>query len=190
MKPRRDSGRWSGPAIALHWLMALMIVGLVVVGANMGDLPNSPDKVKVYAMHKSMGLAVLALLAVRLSWRWRAGAPAPVPGTPRWQRIVAATVQWAMYALMAAVPLAGWAYNSASNFPLQWFGLFNLPRLVAADPGARAFWHGMHEALAWTLVALALLHAAAALKHHFRDRDDTLRRMLPRLRRHSDTDAR
>ncbi|MFN3842046.1 MAG: cytochrome b [Rehaibacterium terrae] len=176
-------GRWSGPSIALHWLTALLVLGLLGVGLFMTELPNNPTKVKIYALHKSLGLTVLALVALRLLWRLYAGAPAPLPGTPRWQHLTATLVHWTMYALLIAVPLAGWAYNSASNFPLQWFGQFNLPRLVAPDPEMRAFWRALHGWLALTLALLALGHAAAALKHHYLDRDDTLRRMLPRFGR-------
>lgn len=190
MSLHRRLGRWSGISIALHWLVALLVLGLLLVGPLMTELPNNPTKVKVYALHKSMGLAVLALVALRLLWRLYAGAPAPVPGTPRWQHVAATVVHWAMYALLLAIPLAGWAYNSASNFPLQWFGLFNLPPLVAPDPGMRAFWRELHGWLAFSLAVLALGHAAAALKHHYLDRDDTLRRMLPRLTRGKGNDRR
>jgi cytochrome b561 len=77
------------------------------------------------------------------------------------------------------MPISGWVYNSASNFPLQWFGRVNLPAIVAPNPDIKHLAHEVHEALAWTIIALLLAHIAGALKHHFIDRDDTLRRMLP-----------
>lgn len=178
---RRD--RWTGPAIALHWLIAVLVLGMAILGLFMTELPNNPTKVKVYALHKSIGLSVLALVGARLLWRLFHRPPAPVPGMPRWQHVAAVGTHWAMYALLFAIPVSGWAYNSAANFPLQWFGLFNLPGLVAADLDAKPFWKAVHWWSFCALAALVAVHAAAALKHHYLDRDATLERMLPRFAR-------
>src|SRR3546814_3611041 len=96
----------------------------------------SSDLIKNYALYKSIGISVLALVLLRLVWRLFAG-PAPVAPGPRWQQRAAAITHVGLYALMLAIPLSGWAFNSASNFALRWFGWFNLPRLVAADPGLK-----------------------------------------------------
>jgi cytochrome b561 len=122
---------------------------------------------------------VLALTVLRLLWRLLAGTPAPPPGMPAWQRWAAGGSHGLLYAILLAMPLSGWLYNSASGFPLQWFGLFSLPKLSARDPELRAFALEMHE---WLFIALAIVvsvHALAALKHHYLDRDRTLVRMLP-----------
>jgi cytochrome b561 len=171
--------RWSTINIGLHWLTFLLILGLVPVGLLMDELPNSAFKVQVYALHKSFGLTVLALTLLRLLWRLLAGAAPRLEGTPAWQHALAQTVHAAMYALLLLIPLSGWLYNSASGFPLQWFGLFGLPRLSGYNPEVKEFAHEAHELLFYVLAVLVLLHAAAALKHHYFDRDATLARMLP-----------
>lgn len=177
---RNTAHRWGGASQALHWLIVLLILGQGAAGLVMVEMAVSPDKIRLYALHKSVGLTVLALAAIRLLWRLHAGAPAPVPGTPAWQRRAAAASHWLLYGLLFAIPLSGWLYNSAAGFPLQWFGLFNLPSIAPADPSLRRAAYAAHEWLFWLLVALALVHAAAALYHHAVLRDATLARMLPR----------
>ena len=181
MPIRNTTERWGWVSIGIHWLSLLMVLSLVVVGFVMQELPNSPTKIEVYALHKSFGLTLLALTVLRLLWRLVAGTPAPVPGTPRWQQVAAQASHGALYAILLAMPLSGWLYNSASGFPLKWFGLFSLPKLSGYDADVKAFALGMHE---WLFIALAIVvsvHAAAALKHHYFDRDATLARMLPGL---------
>lgn len=179
---RNHPDRWGTPSIALHWLTVLLIVAMAVLGLSMTELPTSMTKLRLYALHKSLGLSVLALTALRLGWRLYAGAPAAIAGTPRWQLRAAHLSHALLYLLLLAIPLSGWAYNSAANFALQWFGLFNLPKLVPADPGLKIVLREVHEALFWTLAAIVLVHAGAALWHHYRQRDLTLARMLPGLK--------
>lgn len=181
MPIRNTAERWGWVSLSLHWLTLLAIAGLVIVGFVMQELPNSPTKIQVYGLHKSFGLTVLALTVLRLLWRLVAGTPAPVPGTPRWQSFVAQATHGTLYVILLAMPLSGWLYNSASGFPLKWFGLFALPKLSGYDAGVKAFALAAHE---WLFIALAVIvtaHAAAALKHHYLDRDATLSRMLPGL---------
>jgi cytochrome b561 len=141
---------------------------------------NSPDKIQVYALHKSFGLTILALVVLRLLWRWYAGKPEPVPGMPGWQEKIAAVSHWGLYALLFAIPISGWVLNSAAGFPLQWFGLFNLPGIAGKDHDLHEAAEDLHELLFWVLVGLAVVHASAAFYHHLFQRDDTLARMLPR----------
>lgn len=180
MRLGNSSERWGGVSQGLHWLVAALILAQGVLGLVMVGLPNSPDKIHLYALHKSIGLTVLALAVLRLGWRLYAGAPAPLPGLHGWQRVGARLSHRLLYLLLFAVPLSGWLFNSAAGFPMQWFGLFNLPALAAADPALRAFAAALHAWLFWLLVAVTLAHAAAALHHHFVARDATLARMLPR----------
>lgn len=176
-----DTQRYGLVAIILHWLVALAILALLGVGLWMTELKNSPTKIEVYTWHKWVGLTVLALAAFRLLWRLYRRPPAPLPA-PAWQLRAAAATHGLMYLLMLAMPLSGWLQNSASGFPLTWFGLFKVPALIARDREAFAFWQQTHEWLAWTLMAVIALHLAATIKHHFVDRDSTLTRMLPRFR--------
>jgi cytochrome b561 len=172
--------RWGPVSQLLHWTIVLLILGQGTAGLLMTEMRNSPDKIQVYALHKSFGLTILALVMLRLLWRWYAGAPRSVVGTPQWQERIASLTHWALYALLFAIPLSGWALNSAAGFPLQWFGLFNLPAITGKDHDVHELAEELHELLFWILVSLALVHAAAAFYHHLFQRDDTLARMLPR----------
>ena len=170
--------RYTHTAIALHWLLALMIFGSFSVGVYMSDLPISPTRLKLYNWHKWAGVTILALSALRLLWRLTHRPPADLP-MPRWQRVAAHAAHWALYALFFAVPLAGWAYSSAAGFPVVWLGVLPLPDFVAPDRALAATLKQVHGALAWTLAAVVVLHLAGALKHHFMDRDGLLQRMRP-----------
>src|SRR5436190_22018410 len=112
---RNTAAQWGWVSVTLHWVTVLAIIGLALVGSNMGDMHNGPQKIQVFALHKSVGLTVLALTLLRLAWRLVAGAPAMVP-MPRWQRLAAHGSHVALYALLLAMPLSGWLYNSAAGF--------------------------------------------------------------------------
>jgi cytochrome b561 len=172
--------RWNRFSQLLHWLIALLIVGQGIVGLLMTGMSPSPDKIKVYLLHKSFGITVLMLVGLRVLWRLATRHPPIMPG-PAWQRWSASAVHGALYVMMFVLPLSGWLFNSASNFPLQWFGIVHLPALWGPDPMVKHWARQIHEYGFWTLAALVGLHAAAALKHHYFDHDDTLRRMLPGL---------
>ena len=178
LKNTRD--QWGSISKLLHWLVVLLILVMAWIGLTMGDLPNGPDKIATYALHKSIGITILVLVLLRLGWRLYAGAPAPVPGTPSWQDKIASLTHWALYALLLAMPISGWVVNSSSGFPLQWFGLVNLPAIVGRDQELLELAENMHETLFWILITLVVLHAAAAFYHHLFQRDATLARMLPR----------
>ena len=181
MSLKNTTDRWGGISQLLHWTIAILIVLIGIVGLVMGELPRSPKDFWVYTAHKSLGLALLALVVVRIGWRVYAGAPRPVPGTPRWQALLAAATHGAIYLLILAIPMSGWMLDSASGLrPLRWFGLVEVPKLVAPDEALAANAHGAHEWLFWLLMALVAGHAGAALYHHFIQRDATLARMLPR----------
>ena len=181
---RNNATQWGWVSIALHWATVLAIIGLAIVGTQMDELPTSLFKVKVYALHKSVGLTVLALTVLRLLWRLFAGAPALAP-MPRWQRLAAHASHVALYALLLAMPLSGWVLHSASaraGYALKWFGLFKVPAIAGYSPALKHLAHDVHEGLFKAILVVATIHVAAAFKHHFVDRDQTLRRMLPLLR--------
>jgi cytochrome b561 len=170
--------RYTSTAIALHWLLALGILGVFSLGLYMADLPFSPQRVKLYNWHKWAGVTILALSVFRLMWRLthRPPADAPMPG---WQQRAAHLVHGGLYLLFFAVPMMGWAYSSAAGFPIVWFGVLQLPDLLPVDKTLAEAIKPVHGWLAWTLVVIAALHVAAALKHQFVDRDGLIARMWP-----------
>ncbi len=173
-----SSERYSGPAIALHWLLALALLGAFAVGITMTDLPLSPQRLKLYNWHKWAGICILALSALRLLWRLTHRPPADVP-MPAWQRRASHATHHLLYLLFFAVPLAGWAYSSAAGFPIVVFGVLPLPDFVAPSKELAEAIKPLHKILAFTMAALVLVHVGAALKHHLVDRDGLLNRMRP-----------
>lgn len=170
--------RYTGVAIALHWVLALGIVGSFGMGLYMADLPLSPQKLKLYNWHKWAGVTLLSLSALRLLWRLTHRPPADPP-MPAWQARAAHATHLALYALFFAVPLVGWAYSSAAGFPIVWFGVLPLPDFVPVDKALAELIKPWHEGLAWAMAVLVLLHLGAALKHQFIDRDGLIGRMWP-----------
>lgn len=173
--------RYTGVAVALHWLVALLILGSFVVGTYMVNLGLSPWKLKVYSWHKWTGVTIFLLVALRLAWRVTHCPPALPAAVAAWQRHAAAIAHVLLYLLMLAVPLSGWVMSSAGGFPVVYFGAFQLPDLVAKDKGLFEVMKSVHFGLNKALLLLVLLHVAAALKHHYVDRDDVLARMVPFL---------
>lgn len=178
--PYRNVERWGPVSQLLHWAIVVLVLAMAVLGLTMTDMASGPDKIRVYALHKSIGLTILGLVVVRLAWRLVAGAPHPVPGTPGWQARAAAVTHGVLYLLLFAMPLSGWVLNSASGFPLRWFGLFNLPAIAPRGRDLHELAESAHELMFWVLALLVLAHAAAAVWHHLFLRDATLARMLPR----------
>ncbi len=171
--------RWNRFGMLLHWLLALLIIGLATVGLLMDDLPTGSLKMSVFNLHKSTGITVLALVGLRLVWRLAHRAPPPVAGTPTWQQRIAIATHGILYAMMFVMPISGWIFNSAGNHPFKWYGLFSVPNLTGPDDDLKHSAFAVHEYGFYVLAALVVLHAAATLKHHFFDKDATLARMLP-----------
>ena len=171
--------RYTGPAIALHWLIAVGLAGSFVLGLYMHDLPLSPAKLQLYAWHKWAGITLFMLVWARLAWRL-GHPPPPLPATmPARLRSAAAAAHGLLYVLMLAIPVSGWLMSSAKGVPTVWFGVVPLPDLVSRDKALGDLLATTHQALNFTLLGLIVAHAGAALKHHFVDRDDVLTRMLP-----------
>lgn len=170
--------RYTAPAIALHWLLALALFGLFGMGLYMTGLSMSPTRLKLYNWHKWAGVTVLALSFLRLAWRLTHRPPADV-AMPAWQARAAHAAHVALYLLFFAVPLAGWAYSSAAGFPVVWFGVLPLPDLVAPNRELAEAIKPLHWILAYTMAAIVVVHVAGAIKHQLVDRDGLLRRMWP-----------
>ncbi len=183
MNTASDSRRYTGFAIVLHWVLALALVIIFSVGLYMADLPFSPTRLKLFNWHKWAGITILLLSIVRLLWRLTHRPPA-LPqavtlGMPDWQMKAYHATHGLMYALFFIVPLVGWAYSSAAGFPIVLFGVLPLPDFVGADKALSELIKPWHEISAFALAGLVVLHVAAALKHHWIDKDGLLQRMLP-----------
>jgi cytochrome b561 len=178
MPARNSALRYGYVAQTLHWVVVGLLIVQVTLGKIADGLPLGLDKLALLARHKSFGITILGLAVIRLAWRW-IDRPPPPPLMPRWQQLAANLNHWALYALLFAMPLSGWMMSSASNYPVSWFGLVQLPDLVGPDRAFKERFQDLHHLLAWFLFALAGLHVAAALKHQFLDRDGLLFRMLP-----------
>lgn len=171
---------YSLAAVLLHWLTAALILAAAGIGLYMVDLDFSPAKLRTYSWHKWVGITILLLTALRLAWRQLAPPPPPL-ALPRWQARLAASVHLALYVLLFAIPISGWLMSSALGVSVVYLGMVPLPDLVGKDEALGEQLEQLHWILNRALLVLVILHAAAALKHHFVDRDAALVRMLPFL---------
>lgn len=177
--------RYSVTAMTLHWLAVLLILATFPVGLYMVELPLSPWKLKVYSWHKWIGVTVFLLALARLTWRMGHPAPTLPDGMRAWEKPLAGAIQALLYLLMLAIPLSGWLMSSAAGFQTVYLGLLPIPDLLAKDKELADFLRWVHQYLTFWLGALAGLHAAAAFKHLWIDRDGVMQRMLPRWERPS-----
>lgn len=178
MPARNSSVRYGWVAQVLHWGIVALLVVQVTLGKLADSLPVGLERLIMMSRHKSFGITILGLAAIRLAWRLF-DRPPPPPAMPRWQEIAARLNHWGLYLILFALPLTGWLMSSAANRPASWFGLVQLPDFIAPDEGLEEIFEETHELLVNVLFALAGLHVAAALKHQFVDRDGLLLRMLP-----------
>ena len=170
--------RYTGVAIALHWLTVVLVFANLTLGVSMVPLPLSPRKLQWYAWHKWIGITVFIVTCARLAWRARHPPPPHAP-MPDWQRRAADRSHVLLYVLLTVIPLSGWLYSSSTGVQVVYLGLFPLPDLLPKDRTLATVLKWTHVALNSTLFAMVIVHAAAALKHHFIDRDSTVTRMLP-----------
>jgi len=175
--------RYTLPAIAFHWLLALALFGMFGMGLFMADLPLSPLKLKLYNWHKWAGMTFLLLSALRLLWRLT-HQPPPLPAQiaqdmPRWQHLAHNGIHTALYALFFLVPLIGWAYSSASGFPIVLFGVLPLPDFVPSDKALAELIKPWHEISAFAMMGLVLIHTLAAFKHQWINKNGLIQRILP-----------
>ena len=170
--------RYASTMIALHWLIALGIIGLLALGLYMVGLPKGlPLKATLLNLHKSVGLTVFLLVLLRIMARVALNRP-PLPPMRPWQRAAARTTQGLLYVAMVAMPLCGYLGSSFNRYGTRFWGIA-LPKWGWDDAGLRELFFGLHEAIGYALIALIVLHVAGALKHQFIDRDNLLARMLP-----------
>jgi cytochrome b561 len=174
--------RYGAIAILFHWSMALLVIGLAALGLYMVTLPDvgfNTQKIMLIIYHKELGVLAFVLLATRLTWRVTHILPQLVAHLPDWQQIAARFVHLSFYALLFALPMTGCLMSSAAGIPVSFFGLFTLPDFVHRDENLFQLLIDIHKWLGYVLILFIVVHAGAALRHHFVFKDDTLRRMLP-----------
>ena len=190
--------RYTKTAIVLHWLIAIVIIGMFALGWFMSELPKDAPKEAAYDLfnlgiytwqlaepasprtfyfnlHKSIGITLLALIAIRVFWRVTHRPPALLSSLKAWERKLATAGHHLLYVLMVAMPVTGLLQAVYSKYGVKWFGLDFIPGLDNKD--VRAIFHEAHEIIGMLLALLILVHILGALKHKFLDKDETLSRM-------------
>jgi cytochrome b561 len=179
MNFRNTTRAWGAFSKTLHWLIVLLIIAQWVIAEHADDLPNGLEKLRTLDLHKSIGMTVFMLAIIRLVWRWTNPVPALEGVTQGWERWLAGVSHVALYLLIFAMPISGWLMSSAHAYSVSWFHLFQWPDLLQADHELAERLESLHKLLFKILVGVAVLHALGALKHHFIDRNEVLKRMLP-----------
>ena len=174
------TARYTSTAKTLHWLMAVLLFGMLALGFYMHDLPLSPQKLQLYSWHKWAGVTAFLLVLARLGWRVTHIPPALPASMPRLMQLAAHAGHFALYVLMIAIPLSGWLMSSAKGFQTVWFGVLPIPDLLNKNKELGDLLALVHMGLNLLFVAVIAGHIGAALKHHFIDKDDILTRMLPK----------
>lgn len=162
---------------ALHWIIALAVIGALAGGTALDWLGNGALKNQLYALHKATGILILGLMLLRVVVRFAFGAPALPVETPTWQRTAAAASHFLFYALLLIMPVIGWAATSAFPAPLPFFGLFDVPPLIGKDRELSKQLFEIHEIMGKVIIALIVVHIGAALQHGLVKKDGVLRRM-------------
>jgi cytochrome b561 len=177
------TSRYTPTAIALHWIVGLLIIGNLCFGLYLVGLPLSPQKLRNFSYHKWIGVTILLLAAVRLAWRMR-HPPPPLPASmPAWEQRAANVSHTLLYVLFFSAPLSGWLMSSALGFQTVYFGVVPIPDLLGKNKELGEALKVVHRTINYTMAALIVVHIAAAWKHHLHDRDDVMTRMLPFLKK-------
>lgn len=184
-----SSERYTSVAITLHWLIAIAIVGMILGGWYMGDLPDgAPGQYFLYQMHKSIGITILLLTVARIIWRIMNRPPALPDEMNGLEKTASHLVHFGFYGLMIALPLTGWLYSSVSvklDVPTVLYGIISWPDVPFVEglktEAASGTVNFIHSKLAWVVLALLALHVAGAIKHEFSAEEGVLKRMIPGL---------
>lgn len=175
--------RYARPAIALHWLMAWIIIAAYFMGLTIDEIPAGPDRIQIVTWHKWLGVTIAFLWFARVVVRLNNQVPTLPTNSPAWQNKLAQLTHIALYLLMIAIPVSGWLMSSAKGYTTNFFDLFDLPNLLDKDKALAHTLKEVHEVLANSLMILVAVHIAAALKHQLVDKDQLLERMRPERRK-------
>jgi cytochrome b561 len=176
---RNTTSSWGSVSRWFHWILGVTIIGMLAYGWWMNHIPARADRFFYRSIHADIGYVVLLLMVVRLIWRVVNPMPALPVDTPRWERIAARVSHGALYVVTIVVAMLGWAHSGARtpNYS-DWFGLFHVPQITSPDKAAAAAYEDRHILFAYVLLALIVLHIAAAAWHHFVKRDRVAARMI------------
>ena len=180
MSLRNTQSHWGLVTRLFHWSMAIAILVMFAVGLTMINLPTSPLKIDMFKFHKSLGMLLLLLALMRLFWRFLNPAPALPNYLSQNEKFLVRAGQFVMYGLLICIPLSGWIINSAANFPMQWFGLFVVPPIVGPNIEVEDYAKTAHLTLIIILGITLCVHIAAALRHHYINKNNILNNMLGR----------
>jgi cytochrome b561 len=171
--------RWGSVSIGLHWTIAALVLlvqvpaGLIMDAVGPGTVQNVG-----YNIHKTTGIVIFVLAVIRLGWRWSQPVPALPADLPAWQARAAATTHVLLYLVLFAMPITGFLYTAMGGFPVPFFGLYDLSRLMPVNKPLAEVFETAHVSLQWVLYVVVALHVCGALHHHVVRKDGVLRRML------------
>ena len=175
---KNTSSSYGAVAKLLHWVVAVLILGLLAVGLYMTSIEGD-GRYKLYAIHKATGILVLVLVLIRLGWRFINVQPFYPDDMPLIQKFAAHMLHAALYFFIIFIPLSGWIMSSAGAHTISFYGLFNVPFIVDKNPEIGKLFNSLHELFAYILIGMLVIHISAALFHHFIQKDNILTRMLP-----------
>lgn len=178
MHLKNTEARYGAVSKTFHWIIALGIIFMLCLGFYMGGAEGL-SKLKLYNLHKSIGITILTLALMRVLWNIYSQTPPFVSSMKKWEKHAAHALHICLYLGMIGMPLSGWLLSSTAGRPVHVFGLFQMPDIIGPNENLRDIFGTLHWITAWCLVAALPVHVGAALKHHFIAKDDTLRRMLP-----------
>lgn len=161
----------------LHFSVAFLVFCLFVLGYYMVGVDDVEGIITLYEVHKALGILVLGSVFLRLCVRVWCGMPTIIMEHATWEKCLSRFVRWVLYILMAGLPMSGWLMTNAAGFPVSFFGMFELPLILEEDKGVLSVAQVVHKYLAFGLLIVVALHIVGALKHHFVDQDETLKRM-------------
>ena len=176
---RNTSTNWGSLSRWFHWILGITIIGMIAYGWWMNHFPARADRFFYRSIHADIGYVVLLLTVIWLIWRGINPTPALPDDTPRWQRIALRASHWALYLVTILVAMLGWAHSGAHKPDYaSWFGLFRVPQFTSTDKASANTYENLHIYLAYVLLALIVIHVAAATWHHFVKRDRVTARMI------------
>ena len=179
MQFKNDANNYGAVSIVLHWLMAIVIVGLFALGYWMRGLSYYDEWYRLGPyIHKSIGILLAMTLVLRVSWRLSNTTPRDADSLKAWEKRSAHLVHWLLYGLLLAIVCSGYLISTADGRGIEVFALFEVPALLPSFENQEDLAGFVHEYLAYSVIGLAALHALAAMKHHFIDKDNTLKKML------------